>query len=264
MDETAIASRAAKMLAARREQRSHESFGEKALAANVDEAYAIQDAYVAAFSDTPIGWKIGCTSKRAQQVANTNEPFYGRMFAATLHDSPATISARPLIAPIAEPEIAVRLASDLSPAEAPFSIDDVQAAIAAMYPAFEIVDCRFDGGWPNIDLIKCIADNGVHAHFVLGPEVVDWHDIDRPTIPVVAELNGQLVTRGVGGNALGDPFQALVWLANNCASRGHGLKAGELVTTGNLGDEMIAPRPGDVAVAKFGGLGAVQVSFAGD
>ena len=261
MDESAITACALRLLAGRRESRPHTDFSDRAQPQNLAEAYAVQEALVAAVGEAPIGWKIGCTSKRAQQVANTDAPFYGRMFPSTIHHSPATVGIRDLVGPIAEPEIALRLACDLSPADAPYSARDLVAVVAAMYPAFEIVDCRYPGGWPNVDIIKLVADNGVHSQLILGAETTSWQKVNRPELQVTAERNGTLITEGRGGNALGDPLNALAWLANNCSSRGYALKTGDLVTTGNLGDEMITPEKGDRLIARFGGLGNVEVAF---
>ena len=46
-------------------------------------------------------------------------------------------------------------------------------------------DQQQDGGWP-IDIVPTVADNGVHACFVLGPEVPEWRDVDRPSIALSA------------------------------------------------------------------------------
>ena len=106
-----------------------------------------------------------------------------------------------------------------------------------------------------------VADNGVHAAFVVGEEVTDWRAVNRPEIAVTAEVDGNVVTDGVGANALDDPLNALVWLANSCTSRGQSISAGEIVTTGNTVRDPIFAKPGDTVVATFGDIGSVQVSF---
>ena len=66
----------------------------------------------------------------------------------------------------------------------------------------------------------------------------------------------------VGANALDDPVNALVWLANRCTGRGHTLRAGEVITTGNTAGKPVFARPGDDVRATFGELGEVRVIFA--
>jgi len=224
------------------------------------DAYAVQDALVARLDRPRYGWKIGCTSKMAQEMSNTNEPFFGRLFADSSFDSPATVESATFFHPIVEPEIAFKLGRDLTADSAPFTQTKLLDAVAAMHPALEVVDSRYDGGWP-MAIIPTVADNGVHGCFVLGPEVADWQSIDRTSIPLSANVNGEFVADGIGSNALNDPLNALVWLANSATRRGHVLKAGDIVTTGNICNEPIFAKPGDTVIAEFGGLGTVEITF---
>ena len=54
-------------------------------------AYAVQNALVEKLQThndaTPIGWKVGCTSKMTQEMSSTDEPFFGRMFKKTSYQS---------------------------------------------------------------------------------------------------------------------------------------------------------------------------------
>ena len=108
----------------------------------------------------------------AQESTNTDQPFYGRMFAETTHESPGEISFENVFAPIVEPEIAFRFGKELTPGSGPFSVEDVSDAVDTICPAFEIVDCRYAHRLP-ITLFPTIADNGVHAAFIMGEELKD-------------------------------------------------------------------------------------------
>ena len=252
---------AARSLAEVRSQhRALESFPAGSTPASVEDAYRVQDTLVNQLGGKLVGWKIGCTSKMAQESTNTDQPFYGRMFAETTHESPGEISFENVFAPIVEPEIAFRFGKELTPGSGPFSVEDVSDAVGSICPAFEIVDCRYAHGWP-ITLFPTIADNGVHAAFIMGEELKDWLAVDRPAIAVSAAVNGAFVTDGVGANALDDPMNCLVWLVNSCTSRGHSISAGDLVTTGNIAKKAIPAEPGDTVVASFSGLGEITVSF---
>ena len=239
----------------------HRASSDEAVAQSLDQAYEIQSALAEKIGGNFVGWKIGCTSKMAQEMSNTDEPFYGRMLAPTTFNSPAIIDFSTLFAPIVEPEIAFRFGSELVPRNSPYGKNDVMDAVDAMYPAIEIVDCRYAKGWP-IGILPTVADNGVHAAFVIGEEVADWRAVNRPKIPVVAEVDGKFVTDGIGANALDDPVNALVWLANSCTSRGQSIAEGEIVTTGNTVRDPIFAKLGNTVVATFGDIGSVQVSFA--
>ncbi|MBT06733.1 MAG: hypothetical protein CMM32_07445 [Rhodospirillaceae bacterium] len=227
---------------------------------SVEDAYSIQDVLVRKIEGTSVGWKIGCTSKMAQKSTNTDQPFYGRMFAKTTCVSPGEVSFENVFAPIVEPEIAFRFGKDLTPKSGSFSAEDVSGAIESICPAFEVVDCRYAKGWP-ITLLPTIADNGVHAAFILGEELRNWPSIDRPAIQVSVEVNGKFVTDGTGSNALDDPMNCLIWLVNSCTSRGHSILAGDVVTTGNTANKAIHAQRGDIISASFSGLGEVMLTF---
>ena len=73
-------------------------------------------------------------------------------------------------------------------------------------------------------------------------------------------MNGEVASEGVGGNVLGDPWNALLWLANRLRERGRTLEAGHVVTTGSAAD-VVQCEPGDVVTADFGPLGTAEVRF---
>ncbi len=227
---------------------------------DLEAAYDVQDALVARIARPANGWKIGCTSAMAQRISRVEEPFFGRMFAHSTAASPARLALAGFHNPIVEPEIAFRMGRSLPAAGAPYDAATVADAVAAMFPAIEIVDSRYLRAW-KIDIRETVADNGVHAFFVHGAEHADWRSVDRKTVPLTVTANGRFVARGIGANALEDPMNALVWLANGLARRGLSLAAGELVTTGNICDDAVRPAAGDTTVADFGALGEVEIVF---
>lgn len=105
-----------------------------------------------------------------------------------------------------------------------------------------------------------MADNGTDGPLVLGPAVERWRDVDRPDIPVTLTVNGRIVRKGRGGNALGDPLNVMVWLANRRSREGGGMRADDVVNTGTTAGIFFA-EPGGEAVADFGLLGGVSLAF---
>jgi 2-keto-4-pentenoate hydratase len=59
---------------------------------------------------------------------------------------------------------------------------------------------------------------------------------------------------------LGDPREALVWLANELRQLGATLRAGQIVTTGTC-HPPLPIQSGDFFAADFGSLGKVSVGF---
>jgi 2-keto-4-pentenoate hydratase len=62
-----------------------------------------------------------------------------------------------------------------------------------------------------------------------------------------------------GGNPAGDILELVVWLANDVAANGAGLRAGDLVTTGSY-TGMQHLLPGSRAKANFAGIGRVEIA----
>ncbi len=229
---------------------------------DVDEGYEIQDALVTLIGDDVYGWKVGSTSRKAQEIIGTTDPFGARLLAANCFESPAEIPAGRFFMRALEVEFAFRLGRDLAAADGPFSRQQAIEAVEALHPAIEISDSRYHD-WSAVGAPGLIADNGNDGGFVLGPGLADWRGLDLPAHPVSLVVNGETVAEGSGADVLGDPVEALVWLANDRARRGDGLRSGQVITTGSCTGVNLAGA-GDSASAEFGDLGAVSLAFTGD
>ena len=260
MDKQHVEAAVASLLRARSTGTGLDEFPTGCSPSSIEEAYRIQDALVEALDSAPAGWQVGCTSRLAQEMSKTDGPFFGRMFEHSTFDSPATVSMTDVMAPIVEPEIAFRLGRDIKPDDGPHTAESIIDAVDAMYVVVEVVDCRYAGGWP-IPIEPTIADNGVHAVFVKGAAAADWRSIDRASIQVQVFVNGDAVTDGIGSNALDDPINGLIWLANNFRTRGRTLARGEAVTTGNTANAAVFAKAGDDVAVQFEGLGDVELKF---
>ena len=251
---------AAYLYAALRQRKAIEALPETCRPDSVIEAYDIQDCFVEMIG-SPVGHKIAFTNRNIQQQMGVTEAAAGRLIADRMFDNPATVDVSRLFRIGIESEFAFRMARDLPGTSAPFTRDHVIAAIDALVPAIEIVDTRY-ADWASCGALQAIADNVFGSHWVGGTAITDWHDIDLVAAEVTASLNGRETARGSGANVLGDPIVALTWLANDLASRGRGLQAGEVITTGSC-TPIVMARPGDTATADFGSLGIVTVRLVG-
>ncbi len=146
-----------------------------------------------------------------------------------------------------------------APFSAAYSRHEVMAAVADLHPAIEIPDSRYED-LPAAGMAQITADNGAAALLVMGPPADDWRALDLSRQSVTIRVNGAAVEEGSGANVLGDPANALVWLANELSARGIGLKAGQTVSTGSAAN-VVKVEPGDNVVADFGDLGVAEASF---
>src|SRR6266702_7832393 len=203
-----------------------------------------------------VGHKIGCTSAVMQQYLNIPHPCGGGVFAGGVHPSGASLRSTDFVRVGVECEIAVRLARDLMPLDAPFTADKVVQAIDAYLPAIEIVDDRY-ADWQTLGAPTLVADDFFAAGCVLGQPVSRSTAPDLLEIIGRAVINGAEVGRGTGADVLGHPHHALAWLANHLASAGKGLRAGEIVLTGSL-VKTVWLKPGDRVSMELSGLGTVS------
>jgi len=254
---------AAALLEVRRTGERIDGLPEDLKPASLEEAYAIQAAYVPMILDMygghRVGHKVGATGPAPQQMLALEAPFRGILLSPFVHRSPAELAAGDTFIRVVESEFAFRLNDDLPAAAAPYDMAAVTAAIASMCISIEVVDLRYTTGMQAGGL-QVIADNGGAGHWIEGPPVDDWTAVDLDDHAVSLSINGEVVQEGSSANVLGNPLNSLAWLANDLCLAGDGLRAGDLVITGSC----TAPTPADagaLAVADFGVLGQVSVRF---
>lgn len=229
------------------------------------QGYAAQAQLPTVSGRQVVGWKIAATSVNGQLHINVGGPLAGRLLSGQVFKSGATVPSAGNRMRVAEPEFAFAMAQDLTPQTAPYTQQQVMAAVASLHPALEVPDSRLEP-FTAAGEAQLLADNACARHFVLGPAAPDlWRDLDLSTYPVharVAHGHQLKYTRdGTGGNVLGDPRIALTWLANQLSSLGITLQKGHVVTTGTC----MVPlelQPGDSASADYGPLGHVNMVFA--
>ena len=206
-----------------------------------------------------------CGHQRQRTIAHQRGgPLAGRLLSGQVFESGATVPSAGNRMRVAEPEFAFAMAQDLTPQSAPYTQQQVMAAVASLHPALEVPDSRLEP-FTAAGEAQLLADNACARHFVLGPAAPDvWRDLDLCSYPVharVAHGNQLKYTRdGTGSNVLGDPRIALTWLANQLSSLGITLEKGHVVTTGTC----MVPlelQPGDTVSAEYGQLGRVTLIF---
>ena len=220
---------------------------------------AVHDLLLPQFGSL-VGYKIGCTSAVMQQYLGIPHPCAGGVFAKGVHDGGAALRTGDFVRVGVECEIAVRLARDLPPSQAPFTADSVGQAIESYLPAIEIVDDRYDN-WQTLGAPTLVADDFFAAGCVLGDAIPRSAAPELIDLVGCAIVNGLEVSRGTGADVLGHPHHALAWLANHLAVEGKGLHAGQIVLTGSL-VKTLWLKPGDGVTMDLSGLGTVSATFA--
>ena len=259
MNPKSIEEAVATLAATRRDGRVIEALPESARPQSIEEGYAIQDAFRAAWPDNVKGWKIGATAPPTMDRFGVKEPMYGPFFARDVHQSPAHVPAPTSHAMAIESEFAYRLGRDLPARTAPYARDEILDAIDAIIPAFEIVGTRF-AAVPFHDVGSVVADCTLNAAMVLGTPITDWRGLDIPNHPVSLTIDGAPAGKGSGADPLGDPRIVLDWVVNKLSATGIDLKKGDILSTGTC-TGMLPFKTGQTAVADFGALGKIEVRF---
>lgn len=224
-----------------------------------EEGYALQAEMIAASGEVVTGWKIGATVEALFPIIGVTQPFLGPLFERFTYASGDTIKILP--GDKLETEITVRLKSDLPARDAPYSRDEVEAAVAAIIPSFELVGARFEGELAGAGF-KAIADAGANVGTVLSDAVADWSPYDLSDHAATLTINGANAVEGNVSVLVWDHvFDALSWSLERPALSERGLKAGDIVMTGTM-TGMTPLSPGDEAVADFGPMGDVRAQFA--
>ncbi len=219
--------------------------------------YAIQREIARLSRQRVVGWKIAATSTAGQRHIGVDGPLAGPLLANKVLPSGADISLAGNIMNVAEAEFAFEMAIGLPPRKTPYVIEEVFAAVASLAPAIEIPDTRFND-FAHAGAPQLIADCACACWLVVGTMTrTNWRSWDLVRHQATAYRNGSIAGTGEGANVLGDPRVALTWIANELATYGEGLTAGDIVTTGTC----IIPAavvPGDAFHVDFGVLGSVS------
>jgi 2-keto-4-pentenoate hydratase len=137
----------------------------------------------------------------------------------------------------------------------------VRGAVDHARAAIEIVDSRVLD-W-DIKLGDTVADNASSGLYVLGSTRLTLEDFEPVEVAMTMTCDGEEVSSGTGAACLGDPLNALAWLAEAALTYGEPLRAGQVVLSGALGPVHPVP-PGAVVRAEIGPLGSVTAHFSED
>lgn len=223
----------------------------------VADAYSVQLSQIRQKVDAGAnieGLKIGLTSKAMQEMLNVYTPDYGFILDTMLYDEFEGLSTESFIQPKVEFEIAFVLNKELKGPNV--TVQDVIDATAYVVPAIEVIDSRI-ADW-KIKFEDTVADNGSSAGAILGKKRTLLEDIeDIANIRMVVKKNGEFLDEATSSAVLGNPLNAVVWLANELSEYDISVKPGMFVLSGAL-SKAVPFEAGDEFEADFGVLGKVN------
>ena len=226
---------------------------------SLDDAYAAQEALMRLWEadrGAVAGLKIATTTRIMQELMGIDHPCGGMIFARRIHASGTAIPRKDFVNLVIECELAVRLGRDMPGGDEPYDRSSARAAVAAVMPAFELIEDR-KAVYKETTALSLIADNAWNGGIVLGAEHTPARDFD------LNELGGSLSIDGVSSKSgkTDDPMGALAWVANLAASRRRPLKAGMVVITGSV-IPTLPIAPGETFAFTLGPFGTVSMTTA--
>jgi 2-keto-4-pentenoate hydratase len=225
-------------------------------AADIDDAYRIATAVTELkVRDGRIvkGHKIGLTSKAMRELTGASEPDYGTMFDDWFVLEGSSVPRSRMNRPLVEVELAFVL-RDRLPGPGVNAVDVIRATDFVL-PCIEVVDTRQKGHGPN-RLVDSVSDAAACALVVLGGRPARLTDLDIRRIGASLSINGTVEQSGVASAVMGNPINAVAWLANKLHDYDVVPEAGHVILSGSF-IKAIPFQAGDTVVALFDHLGEV-------
>ncbi len=222
----------------------------------LEHAYTIHDALRAEFErrgERPIGWKLGATSPSGQAIMGVKEPASGFLLPVQYaNGGEIPVSAFTNLG--VEAEVAFRMRTELTGPGV--TLATAMTAVEGAMPALELLDFMFSGTPRAADFV---ANSIVANSIMLGGPITPLEEVNLTLEEVVYEHNGEIAGNYTTAEVMGNPLNALVWLANHLGTRGLALKPGDVVMSGGV-TKMLRPQAGDTIRASFTRLGTVSVT----
>ncbi|WP_218823579.1 2-keto-4-pentenoate hydratase [Inquilinus limosus] len=236
----------------------------------------------------PVGYKVGLTGKAMQQRLGVDHPVSGVLLTGmlrfpgvkyatgkdgkeslligpfplgdgvTAHNGPipADFAARPLV----EADLIAIVADEgVNQAKTPA---EVLQHLAGLYPFIELADLALaPDEKPSAASIAAI-NVGARLGVLGEPIAIEPGFAERlATMQVsLTDGSGKVLAEAPGAAILGNPLNAVIWLAQDLAARGEALRPGQLVSLGSFGPPA-QPVPGGTVTVRYDGLSAAPVSL---
>lgn len=204
----------------------------------------------------------GIGGYKVMKPADKETGMWGAIFAPAVFPAPATIKAPELLL---ELEVAFRFKTPL-PGHADnsdYSTEEVEDAVEGALPVYELLAQRWQTKAPALFPPTLInrADTLGNWGLVYGECISDWKSVVHENLDAKLVIAGKQVVSQKGGHVSGNPAHPLTWLANQLARHGHGIAAGDIVTTGAFGGAHLA-KAGEEAVGEISGFAPVKMKLA--
>ena len=208
-----------------------------------------------AAGEKPLGWKVGLGAPASMQKMEIKAPIVGYLMQRALLLSGSTVSLAGYTKPVAEPEICVRMMSDLGGGT---TADAALAAIKEIFPAIELADLD---PMPTADNLDVVLENDIFQRHVILCGNTRFGGS-------VAGLTSRVIRRGAEAARTADPEaltgklpDIVAHVANTLAAFGEKLSAGDVIITGSITPPLMLEPDDEQLTHALDPIGEVSVSF---
>jgi len=204
------------------------------------------------------GYKIGATTALMRNYLGVDEPLCGRLLDTGRAELGSVLQV-PGDCPIGlECELAFTFAEDLPRTDIPWTHETILPYLASCHAAIEVAENRY-GDFRACPVGVIVADDVFQRGYVLGAPS-EWQGTDLSTITGRLSIDGQTVQTGRGEEVMGNPLEAVVWLANASPRIDCPLRRGHVILTGSMHlVYWLGTTPAKVGV-EIDGIGSFQVT----
>ncbi len=202
-----------------------------------------------------VGYKAGLTNPVAQKLFNYSSPVRGVLFERMLKREGESVSvSAPGI--VLEADLIVEV-KDAAINEAKTPLEALRS-IRAIYPFIEVPRVLFDApaaqlGGPNLIYANVAAFSGVLGKAVMVKATQEGLDALANMTVTLADGAGATLDSAKGAALMGNPMNAVLWLAGDIKKSGGALKAGDLLSLGTF-SRLHPAKPGGTARVRYEGL----------
>ncbi|TPW28891.1 2-keto-4-pentenoate hydratase [Martelella alba] len=257
--DTEIEAIAAAFVEARRQATKLDDFPGD-LPATLEEAYRVQDKALELDMRPVGGWKVAGVHPDLQAKLGATR-IVGPIYADNIRRMPkggmAEVSVFEGGFAALEAEFTVVFAKDLEAGPNGFSDDVILNAIGAIHAGAEIASSPL-ATLNALGPTAVVSDHGNNAGAVVGPVIDGWKRLTFDAMTSRMLVDGAVVGEGSAAKVANGPLESVRLLAENLASRGRILHAGDVVLTG-MTTGIHEVLPGACGRAEFAGAEAFEI-----
>ncbi|WP_122626802.1 2-keto-4-pentenoate hydratase [Lucifera butyrica] len=225
---------------------------------DVKTAYEVQKKFVTRqlAGDAIGGFQAGLTNENSRKQIGFPSPIAGVLYRSGQKENNVVIHAADFRCPAIETEIAFTISKPI--VKKIRTKEELKEYIQAVLPVVALTEQGFADN-KKVRGVDLIAANVSAVRYITGRAKM-LNDIQDPNAVKTALFHaGQRINEGMGLDAMGDQWEAALWLVNRSVEQGWNLQPGQILLTGVLGQAV--PAKNGRYMADYGELGRIAFTI---